>query len=164
MIGPAGAVRVMVATKPVDFRKGAEGLSALVRETMMADPFSGVVYVFRAKRADRIKLLYGLPESILCVAYNKHYVKCSGGAATSVPIPRAQFSYTTSPANLEQSSLPVLPPWRSPLAVRVPAVSNRPIDSNAPSNSETITARPSSGRYCGNVRLRSTVTNTSNLS
>lgn len=30
MIGPSGAVRVMVATKPVDFRKGAEGLAALV--------------------------------------------------------------------------------------------------------------------------------------
>ncbi|OKO67143.1 transposase, partial [Bradyrhizobium sp. AS23.2] len=26
MIGPSGAVRVMVATKPVDFRKGMEGL------------------------------------------------------------------------------------------------------------------------------------------
>ena len=34
VIGPTGAVRVMVATKPVDFRKGAEGLAALVRESM----------------------------------------------------------------------------------------------------------------------------------
>ncbi|WP_246721710.1 IS66 family insertion sequence element accessory protein TnpB [Methylosinus sp. H3A] len=58
MIGPTGAVRVMVATKPVDFRKGAEGLAALVRETMMADPFDGAIYVFRAKRADRIKLIF----------------------------------------------------------------------------------------------------------
>ena len=58
MIGPTGAVRVMVATQPVDFRKGAEGLAALVRETMAADPFSGAVYVFRAKRADRIKLVF----------------------------------------------------------------------------------------------------------
>src|SRR6185312_1892865 len=58
VIGPTGAVRVMVATKPVDFRKGAEGLAALVRETMQADPFSGAVYVFRAKRADRVKLIY----------------------------------------------------------------------------------------------------------
>jgi transposase len=58
VIGPSGAVRVMVATKPVDFRKGAEGLAALVRETMAADPFSGAVYVFRAKRADRIKLVF----------------------------------------------------------------------------------------------------------
>jgi hypothetical protein len=39
MIGPTGAVRVMVATRPVDFRKGTEGLAALVRETMKSDPF-----------------------------------------------------------------------------------------------------------------------------
>lgn len=58
MIGPSGAVRVMVATKPVDFRKGAEGLAALVREEMKAHPFSGAIYVFRAKRADRIKLIF----------------------------------------------------------------------------------------------------------
>ena len=58
MIGPTGAVRVLVATKPVDFRKGAEGLAALVREALAADPFSGAVYVFRAKRADRIKLIF----------------------------------------------------------------------------------------------------------
>lgn len=58
MIGPTGAVRVMVATTPVDFRKGAEGLAALVRETMKGDPFSGAVYVFRAKRADRVKLIF----------------------------------------------------------------------------------------------------------
>jgi transposase len=57
VIGPSGTVRVM-ATKPVDFRKGAEGLAALVRETMKSDPFSGAVYVFRAKRADRVKLIY----------------------------------------------------------------------------------------------------------
>jgi transposase len=58
MIGPSGAVRVMVATKPVDFRKGAEGLAALVREAMGSDPFSGSVYVFRSKRADRVKLVF----------------------------------------------------------------------------------------------------------
>ena len=58
MIGPTGAVRVMVATKPVDFRKGADGLAALVREQMRADPFSGTVYVFRARRADRVKLVF----------------------------------------------------------------------------------------------------------
>lgn len=58
MIGPTGAVRVMVATAPVDFRKGAEGLAALVREAMKSDPFSGTVFVFRAKRADRVKLIF----------------------------------------------------------------------------------------------------------
>jgi transposase len=42
----------------VDFRKGAEGLAGLVRDQMASDPFCGTVYVFRAKRADRIKLIY----------------------------------------------------------------------------------------------------------
>lgn len=49
---------MLVATAPVDFRKGAEGLAALVREQMGTDPFSGAVFVFRAKRADRIKLIF----------------------------------------------------------------------------------------------------------
>jgi len=48
----------MVATRPVDFRKGTEGLAALVREEIKADPFCGTVYVFRAKRADRVKLIF----------------------------------------------------------------------------------------------------------
>ena len=29
-----------------------------MRETMQADPFSGAVYVFAAKRADRVLLIY----------------------------------------------------------------------------------------------------------
>ena len=49
---------MFVATRPVDFRKGAEGLTALVRDVMGADPFDGSVYVFRAKRADRVKLVF----------------------------------------------------------------------------------------------------------
>jgi transposase len=58
VIGPTGAVRVFVATRPVDFRKGAEGLAALVREVVQADPVDGAIYVFRAKRADRVKLVF----------------------------------------------------------------------------------------------------------
>jgi hypothetical protein len=53
---PAG-VRVLVATKPVDFRKGPDGLVALVRETLREDPFSGAVVIFRSKRADRLKMV-----------------------------------------------------------------------------------------------------------
>ena len=53
---PAG-VQVYVASTPVDFRKGATGLMALVRDGG-ADPFSGALYVFRSKRADRIKAVW----------------------------------------------------------------------------------------------------------
>ena len=68
MIGPSGNVRVMVATQPVDFRKGAEGLAALVRDRMRVEPFSGVVYVFRAKRADRVKLIFWDGTGVVLVA------------------------------------------------------------------------------------------------
>jgi len=57
MIIPSGTVRVLVATRPVDFRKGMDGLCALVQEALRCDPYSGVIYVFRSKRADRVKLL-----------------------------------------------------------------------------------------------------------
>ncbi|MBL6082177.1 IS66 family insertion sequence element accessory protein TnpB [Belnapia sp. T18] len=53
---PAGA-RILLATKPVDFRKGAHSLAALAAEVLGADPFSGAVLVLRSRRADRIKIL-----------------------------------------------------------------------------------------------------------
>ncbi len=68
MIGRSGAVRILVATKPIDFRKGADGLAALVRDTMGADPFSGTVYVFRAKRTDRVKLVFWDGTGVVLVA------------------------------------------------------------------------------------------------
>ncbi|MEQ9641418.1 MAG: IS66 family insertion sequence element accessory protein TnpB [Alphaproteobacteria bacterium] len=57
MILPGGPLRVYVATQPVDFRKGMDGLAALAQTQLRLDPFSGVVLVFRAKRADRVKML-----------------------------------------------------------------------------------------------------------
>jgi len=38
-------------------RKGIDGLVALVRDAG-SDPFDGALYVFRAKRADRIKIVW----------------------------------------------------------------------------------------------------------
>ena len=57
MIAVLAGLRVLIATKPVDFRRGADGLAALVRETLGEDPFSGTIYVFRSKRADRVKMV-----------------------------------------------------------------------------------------------------------
>jgi transposase len=57
MIAVPAGVRVLVATKPVDFRKGGDGLAALVQEMLEEDPFSGTIFIFRAKRADRVKIL-----------------------------------------------------------------------------------------------------------
>jgi transposase len=49
---PAGA-RILLATRPVDFRKGAHGLAALASQVLSEDP----VIVYRAKRSDRVKIL-----------------------------------------------------------------------------------------------------------
>lgn len=57
MIGIPAGLRILVATKPVDFRRGADALVALVRETLGEDPFGGALFVFRSKRADRLKIV-----------------------------------------------------------------------------------------------------------
>ena len=57
MISPHGQLRVYVSTRPVDFRKGIDGLALAVQEVIGGGPFGGAAFVFRAKRADRIKIL-----------------------------------------------------------------------------------------------------------
>lgn len=53
---PSG-VKVYLASQPVDFRKGPDSLLSLVRDAG-SDPFCGALYVFRAKRADRVKIVW----------------------------------------------------------------------------------------------------------
>ncbi len=57
MITVPSGVRVMLWSAPIDFRAGMDRLAALVQMTMRADPFAGDVFVFRSRRADRVKLL-----------------------------------------------------------------------------------------------------------
>ncbi|XUR34606.1 Transposase [Rhizobium leguminosarum bv. trifolii] len=70
MIFPSNRVRIMVATKPVDFRKGHDGLAALVKNELHKDPFTGTVFVFRSRKADRLKLIYW-DGSGLVMAYKR---------------------------------------------------------------------------------------------
>jgi transposase len=57
MIAVPAGVKVLVATRPVDFRRGADSLAAVVREQLQHDPFSGTIFIFRSRRADRLKIL-----------------------------------------------------------------------------------------------------------
>jgi transposase len=57
MIAAAGGVKILMATQPVDFRRGADSLIALVREKLGQDPFCGTILIFRSKRADRLKII-----------------------------------------------------------------------------------------------------------
>lgn len=57
MLQIAPGVKVYLACKPVDMRRGLNGLSADVAQILHADPFSGAVFVFRGKRGDYAKIL-----------------------------------------------------------------------------------------------------------
>jgi len=90
---PSQGLRILVATKPVDFRKGHDGLAALVQSALAEDPFTGAVFVFRAKRLDRMKILFW-DGSGLVMAYKRleessfTWPAISDGAMT---LNRAQF-------------------------------------------------------------------------
>jgi len=58
MLSLPSAVRIWLATRPTDLRKSFDSLAELVRQHLAADPLSGQLFVFRNKRADRVKLLY----------------------------------------------------------------------------------------------------------
>ena len=52
------SVKIWCATTPTDLRRGFDGLSALVRSQLRADPLSGHLFVFFNRKADRLKVLY----------------------------------------------------------------------------------------------------------
>ncbi len=58
MLTLSGKVKVFLAAQPTDMRKSFDTLAALVQEVLRLDPLSGHLFVFRGKRADRVKILW----------------------------------------------------------------------------------------------------------
>ena len=64
----------LLATQPIDGRKGADSLMVPVREAFHHDPLSGHLFIFFSKRCDRVRVAYwdrngagavrGLPPSV----------------------------------------------------------------------------------------------------
>jgi transposase len=52
------SIKIWCATTPTDLRRGFDGLAALVRSQLLADPLSGHLFVFFNRKADRLKVLY----------------------------------------------------------------------------------------------------------
>ncbi len=57
MLSVPASVRVFLCRDPVDFRKAHDGLVAVVRQALRAEPLDGSLYVFLNRRRDRIKLI-----------------------------------------------------------------------------------------------------------
>jgi transposase len=47
-----------MATQPVDGRKGADSLMAMVREVFGHDPLSGHLFIFFSRRCERVRIVY----------------------------------------------------------------------------------------------------------
>ena len=58
MIPVPSDVRVWLAVGKTDMRRGMNGLSLQVQETLGRDPFAGDLFVFRGARGDLVKILW----------------------------------------------------------------------------------------------------------
>ena len=67
MIAVMPQMRLLVAVEPVDFRNGIDGLVAVCRQRLSADPMSGAVFVFGSRNRKSIKILvYDGQGFLLC--------------------------------------------------------------------------------------------------
>ena len=57
MIQITAHMRIVLAAEPVDFRKGIDGLAAICRQKLQADPFSGALFVFVNKGRQALRIL-----------------------------------------------------------------------------------------------------------
>ena len=66
MIAVVAPMRVWVAVEPVDFRKGIDGLVAVCRQRLQADPMSGALFIFGAGpiKGFAVSLFWGVTISL----------------------------------------------------------------------------------------------------
>ncbi|HUW80815.1 MAG TPA: IS66 family insertion sequence element accessory protein TnpB [Acidocella sp.] len=109
-------LRVMVASKPVDFRRGMDGLAAMVTHVLLADPFAGDVFIFRSKRTDRIKLILW-DGSGLCLVTKR----LEAGSFTWPPVQDGVVTLSAAQLRMLFSGMDWTQiPARSPLPTRPP--------------------------------------------
>ena len=63
-------MRILLATRPADFRKGIDGLAALCRKQLQSDPFCGTLFVFFNRVRDRVKILFWDQDGF-CIWYKR---------------------------------------------------------------------------------------------
>lgn len=73
-------LKVYLHREAVDFRKNINGLATLVEQSLGLDPFARAVYVFRNRRADRIKLLGGTATASGCCSSGWNRTASAGRA------------------------------------------------------------------------------------
>jgi transposase len=57
MIQLAAQMRILVAVKHLDFRKGIDSIAAYCKYQLQSDPYSGALFAFRNKSGTAVKIL-----------------------------------------------------------------------------------------------------------
>ena len=113
MIAVPSNARILVARRPIDFRAGHDRLAALVTQALADDPFCGTIFVFRSKRADKLKVLVWDGSGLWL-----HYKRLEQGAFTWPAIADGAITLTPAQLTLLLAGLD----WRkvAPQAIRRP--------------------------------------------
>jgi transposase len=93
MLSLPASVRVFAARDRVDFRKGIDGLHAIVRDQFGDDALSGHVYLFFNTRRDRVKILVWDRNGfwLLMKRLERGTFQRLDGASASIEIDRARL-------------------------------------------------------------------------
>jgi transposase len=89
MIAPSNTYKIYLATTPVDFRKGLDGLASYVLSHFDLDPLSGAFFVFRSKGRDKIKVLMWDGTGLVLI-----YKRIEGAGFVSPKLREANISMT----------------------------------------------------------------------
>jgi transposase len=68
MIGLAAGTRIWIVAGVTDMRRGFVGLSGMVQTALNENPFSGQVFIFRGRRGDLLKVLWGDSDGLCLFA------------------------------------------------------------------------------------------------
>jgi len=95
MIPSPSSVRVWLAVGKTDMRRGMNGLSLQVQETLGRDPFAGDLFVFRGRRGDLVKILWhdGLGLSLYAKRLERGRFVWPSAERGSVAISASQLAY-----------------------------------------------------------------------
>ena len=88
-------MQIVLASEPIDLRRGHDGLVTLVRSLWKADPYSGTLFVFFGRRMDRVKVLFFSAGGFVV-----YYKRLERGRFAMPRIPEGASKVVLDPASL----------------------------------------------------------------
>jgi transposase len=120
-------MRVMVASEPLDFRKGIDGTAAVCRQVLDEDPLDGAVFVFRNRAATMVRALVydgqGFWLMTKRLSQGKYRFWCAGGQQPSRRLEPHELVTLLAGGDWTRAGAPK--PWR-PLPGRTSDAEKRP--------------------------------------